>query len=74
MEVERKNVRVVNTIKGELKSEEALTDFRVVLFHEVLTPVVCPTACNIPITLEHSNYHRQHPLSLENTSLTPGML
>lgn len=44
------------------------------MFREILTPVVFQQSCNVPITMESVKYHVHNPRSLENTSLTPGLI
>ena len=52
-----KKFKIVETTKGEIKSEAHLSSFKIVLFHEILSPVVLPMACNFPLNLETLPYH-----------------
>jgi hypothetical protein len=44
-------VRVVESTRGELRSETDLANIKTILFHEHLTPAVHQLPCNLPLSL-----------------------
>jgi hypothetical protein len=73
-------VRVIETTKGDLKVEEVASNFKHIFMHEILSPVldplspIRPLASNRPVNLDNYKFHLSQLFTLENTSLTAGLI
>lgn len=67
-------IKIVETTTGQIEAETLSSCYKLCLSHEILAPGVSALLAGRPLTLENYHHHVGNPLSLENSSLTPGLL